>query len=124
MILRRIFCFKRNEKEVISDGMVYNRHASVLVVLDLFVVYDYRVKIAKEKNFDFYWYLVLLTAPITLLAYAIGFIFWNFYLGEFGFFEYNLIQLRFLSAGALFVVILTRIPHGGPQLRQAPQKIG
>ena len=34
--------------------------------------------------------------------YASGFFVWNVYLSHFGFFEYNLIQIRFLSAGLLW----------------------
>lgn len=37
-----------------------------------------------------------------LLVYGSGFFIWNFYLLPFGIFEYNLIQTRFVSAGALF----------------------
>jgi hypothetical protein len=40
------------------------------------------------------------------ITYAIGFLIWNTYLSGFGFFEYNLIQIRFLSAG-LFVLLPT-----------------
>ena len=38
------------------------------------------------------------------IAYGVGFIAWNFFLVRFGFFEYNLLQTRFLSAGALFLL--------------------
>ena len=41
----------------------------------------------------------------SLLTYVIGFIVWNKYLGDFGFFEYNLIQARYISAGLLFIII-------------------
>lgn len=36
------------------------------------------------------------------IIYAVGFSLWNSYLSRFGAFEYNLIQLRYLSAGILF----------------------
>ncbi len=38
--------------------------------------------------------------------YLFGFISWNFYLANFGFFESNLLQTRYISAGILFLVIV------------------
>ena len=47
---------------------------------------------------------VLKTVPLfVFLLYVIGFVAWNSYLLKFGFFEYNLLQTRFISAGLLFV---------------------
>ncbi|MDO8561097.1 MAG: hypothetical protein Q7R91_02690 [bacterium] len=40
---------------------------------------------------------------LTALAYLVGFIAWNYFLSHFGFFEYNLLQTRFVSAGVLFI---------------------
>lgn len=39
---------------------------------------------------------------IPLVVYAAGFVIWNYHLSQFGFFEYNLVQVRFISAGILF----------------------
>lgn len=41
---------------------------------------------------------------LVLIIYGTGFFLWNSYLLKFGFFEYNLIQLRYFSAGLLFWV--------------------
>ncbi len=37
-----------------------------------------------------------------LISYISGFIAWNYYLSRFSFFEYNLLQTRYISAGILF----------------------
>ena len=47
-----------------------------------------------------------LFAALTFIFYGLGFIIWNQYLIPFGFFEYNLLQVRFLGAGSLFVLVL------------------
>lgn len=44
-----------------------------------------------------------------IISYVIGFVIWNSYLSSFGFFEYNVIQVRFLSAGLLFLLFLSII---------------
>ncbi len=52
--------------------------------------------------------------PFGFLVYTCGFFIWNIYLSSFGFFEYNLIQIRYLSAGlafslpAIFIVGISR----------------
>ena len=38
------------------------------------------------------------------VAYGVGFISWNFYLIDFGIFEYQLLQTRYISAGSLFLL--------------------
>ncbi len=40
-----------------------------------------------------------------LIIYILGFLIWNYYLNSFGFFEYNIVQLRYFSAGLLFVFV-------------------
>jgi hypothetical protein len=42
-----------------------------------------------------------------LLSYISGFFLWNFYLGEYGFYELNVLQTRFIPAGTFFLVIPT-----------------
>ncbi len=39
-----------------------------------------------------------------LLTYICGFVSWNFYLGHFSFFEFDLLQTRFISAGILILL--------------------
>src|SRR3989338_148320 len=48
-------------------------------------------------------------ALTVFVVYVIGFFSWNHYLGRFGFFEYELIQTRFFSAGFMSVTILSLI---------------
>ena len=50
--------------------------------------------------------------PLVLaFSYAIGFISWNIFLRQFGYFEYNLLQTRFISAGILFSIYLSFLLH-------------
>ncbi len=61
---------------------------------------------------------IKLLAIFFLVAYGIGFVVWNGYLSQYGFFEYSFLQTRFLSTGILtfiplsypilFIIILTR----------------
>ena len=39
-----------------------------------------------------------------LICYSYGFVLWNYYLLNYGFFEYNVLQTRFLSAGFTFLI--------------------
>lgn len=39
-----------------------------------------------------------------LISYGFGFVLWNRYLLKFGFFEYNVFQIRYLSAGLLLLL--------------------
>ncbi len=55
--------------------------------------HDYFKKLAKEGSI------------FLLLCYIAGFIAWNYYLSHFSFFEYDLLQTRFLSAGFLILFI-------------------
>lgn len=48
-------------------------------------------------------------AIVASTIYGLGFIIWNQYLIPFGFFEYNLLQVRFFGAGLLFIFCIT---HG------------
>jgi hypothetical protein len=41
---------------------------------------------------------------LLLVCYLFGFVFWNSFLGGYGFFEVNLLQTRFLSAGFFFIL--------------------
>ena len=54
--------------------------------------------------------LVKYTSIFLLFAYFYGFIAWNYLLGKFGFFEYNLLQTRYLSAGILYLFIIFILP--------------
>jgi hypothetical protein len=50
------------------------------------------------------------------LAYGLGFVIWNLYLSAYGFFEYKLLQTRFLSSGLLalgFLPALIILPYLG-----------
>ncbi|MFA6502833.1 MAG: hypothetical protein WCT45_01075 [Candidatus Paceibacterota bacterium] len=58
--------------------------------------------------------------PATIIIYSSGFLMWNYYLSSFSFFEWNLIQSRYISAGLLiwlpislaagvYVITLSRI---------------
>lgn len=49
------------------------------------------------------------SSALLLLAYIFGFIAWNYHLSNYGFFEYNLFQVRYLSAGFLPAAALTVI---------------
>jgi len=40
------------------------------------------------------------------VVYSTGFFVWNFYLSHFGFFEYDFVQMRYLSAGLFFWVAI------------------
>jgi len=40
-------------------------------------------------------------------SYFFGFILWNRYLGSYGFFEINVLQTRFISAGLIFILPVT-----------------
>ncbi len=42
-----------------------------------------------------------------VLAYALGFLAWNIHLSTYGYFEYDLIQTRFLSTGTLILIIFS-----------------
>ena len=42
---------------------------------------------------------------ILFFCYVAGFLAWNIYLSHFGFFEYDLLQTRFLSAGFLILIL-------------------
>jgi hypothetical protein len=42
---------------------------------------------------------------IIFLVYIAGFFAWNFHLGKFGFFEHELLQTRFISAGFLILLV-------------------
>lgn len=42
-----------------------------------------------------------------LLVYSSGFIAWNYFLSQYGFFEYNLLQTRYISAGILILFFMT-----------------
>lgn len=55
-------------------------------------------KILNNKVLDI---IVKYPAWIIFIIYASGFFIWNIYLSTFSFFEYNLIQIRYLSAGIL-----------------------
>lgn len=51
-------------------------------------------------------YLTAENLSVLLLAsYLFGFILWNIFLGVYGFFEFNLLQTRFVSAGLMFLLI-------------------
>lgn len=56
-------------------------------------------------NFLKLHFLALITL-FSALAYVAGFFWWNFYLSSYGFFEFNVIQARYLSTGLLFLVPL------------------
>ena len=47
-----------------------------------------------------------LSGFLLFMCYVSGFFAWNSYLGHFAFFEYDLLQTRFISAGALILVPL------------------
>ncbi|MDD5749771.1 MAG: hypothetical protein PHO91_03225 [Patescibacteria group bacterium] len=47
--------------------------------------------------------LIKYTPFFLLVAYFYGFLAWNSFLSRFGFFEYNILQTRYLSAGILFL---------------------
>lgn len=47
-----------------------------------------------------------LSGFLLLLCYVAGFFAWNSYLAHFAFFEYDILQTRFISAGALILVPL------------------
>lgn len=47
-----------------------------------------------------------MSALFVALLYGIGFVVWNTRLIPFGFFEYNLLQVRFIAAGFVFLLIL------------------
>ena len=40
-----------------------------------------------------------------LASYALGFVTWNYFLNSYSFFEYNLLQTRYISAGLLFLFL-------------------
>lgn len=43
---------------------------------------------------------------LLFVVYSIGFLVWNIYLGQYGFFEYNFLQTRYISAGIIFILPL------------------
>src|ERR1700690_2781378 len=62
-------------------------------------------KIKNKKSIDKFTALLIHHAPWAIFViYASGFCVWNLYLSRFGFFEYNLVQIRYLSAGLLLCV--------------------
>lgn len=54
-----------------------------------------------------------------LLCYIAGFMAWNSYLSHFGFFESNLLQTRFLSAGLLILSLPLAIFFFSEKIRNA-----
>jgi hypothetical protein len=65
------------------------------------------------------------------VSYAIGFLTWNFYLAQFGFFEYDFLQTRFLSTGLLtvifvflpFVILIRPLRKNAPENRSLKMKL-
>lgn len=55
-----------------------------------------------KKGLDSFLKLI---SVLAVLSFISGFIIWNFYLGLFGFSEYNLIQTRFIYSGFTFIFI-------------------
>ncbi len=55
-------------------------------------------KYSLNKFFD---YVIKHPTWAVFIIYASGFFVWNIYLSTFGFFEYNLVQIRYLSAGII-----------------------
>lgn len=58
------------------------------------------------------------TSVFLFICYIAGFFEWNYYLSRFGFFEFDLLQTRFLSAGllTLFLPLLTMVFIKGARL--------
>lgn len=54
----------------------------------------------------FYTEIIKYSSTLLLLAYIFGFIAWSYHLSNYGFFEYNLLQVRYLSAGFLPAFLL------------------
>lgn len=53
---------------------------------------------------SFVGFLSRLVSTGLLLSYLVGFIAWNYFLSQYSFFEYNLLQTRYISAGLLFLL--------------------
>lgn len=74
------------------------------------VIEEKRIVSKKEAETTFLPIIELATRHfvwIVFIIYASGFIVWNLYLSHFGYFEYNIVQARFLSAGlALWIPIV------------------
>ena len=80
-------------------GTKYNMQLNERVIIEYFL----RVRINIQHVID----VVSNRFAFSVLAvYAIGFIVWNTYLLSFGFFEFNIVQLRFISSGLLFLLPL------------------
>ena len=66
-------------------------------------------KATKKKNDYDILSLAKYVSFFLLLCYVYGFIAWNYLLSKFSFFEYSLLQTRYLSAGLLFLLIILTI---------------
>ncbi len=55
-----------------------------------------------KKNLDL---IIKLTSAFFVFSYIFGFIAWNVYLSQFGYFESSFLQTRFLSAGITMTII-------------------
>ena len=51
-------------------------------------------------------FIIKTLTGIFFIFYVSGFLVWNAYLSQYGFFEYNLLQARYISAGLLFDIIV------------------
>ncbi|MDD5031897.1 MAG: hypothetical protein PHR36_02510 [Patescibacteria group bacterium] len=59
----------------------------------------------KDLVFNSFEKSIKIFSSVIFVSYVVGFICWNIYLGKFGFFEYNLLETRYISAGLLFLFI-------------------
>lgn len=67
-------------------------------------------------------------AAILSLSYVIGFVLWNSFLGHYGYFEFDFLQTRFVSAGLAFLlpivtIILLLITFGKQPLIWSRKKV-
>lgn len=60
-----------------------------------------------QKVVTFLENLVKIFGLVFILSYGIGFLVWNYHLSRYGFFETNILQSRFLSAGLLFLLFFS-----------------
>lgn len=60
----------------------------------------------EENKINYIDKIIKYSSALLLLAYIFGFITWNYHLSNYGFFEYNLLQVRYLSAGFLPALVL------------------
>lgn len=93
-------------KQYGRDDFPWGRQGSKDVLIEMHLKNFFRLASVffslLEIAFDFFQKKYV---GIVAVAYLVGFVSWNYLLSRFGFFEYNLLATRFLSAGIAFSLV-------------------